>query len=174
MAPEPRDTHPEHDPKPLPGSKQLDDGVEIRDAQVEEIADLMPLLRAYCEFYECDPSDEGLRDFAETVITEPRWGALFIARDGGEAVGFAALAWKWSSLRGSLVGYLDDLFVEPAARGKGIADALISICAERAVANGAAALVWLTADDNHRAQKVYDRLGGTYGVYREYDLDLPR
>jgi hypothetical protein len=33
-------------------------------------------------------------------------------------------------------------------------------------------LVWLTADDNHRAQKVYDRVGGNFGVYREYELDL--
>lgn len=172
--PESNENAPQRDFQPLPGSKGLAAGIEIRETKVEEIADLMPLLRAYCDFYECDPTDDGLRDFAEALITDPRWGALFLARAEGKAVGFAALAWKWSSLRGSLVGYLDDLFVAPDARGQGIADALISLCADRAVERGATALVWLTADDNHRAQKVYDRLGGTYGVYREYDLDLPR
>lgn len=161
-------------PRPLPGSKDLAEGIVIRDAEVEEIADLMPLMRAYSDFYEAEPSDDGLRDFAETMITDPRWGCLLVAREGGRAVGFAALAWKWSSLRGSLIGYLDDLFVDPESRGKGVADALISLCAERALDNGATALVWLTADDNQIAQKVYDRLGGTYGVYREYELDLPR
>lgn len=161
-------------PRPLPGSKELAEGIEIRDAEIEEIADLMPLMRGYCDFYEAEPSDDGLRDFAEKMISDPRWGCLLIAREGPRAVGFAALAWKWSSLRGSLIGYLDDLFVDPRARGKGIADALISLCAERALDNGATALVWLTADDNHTAQKVYDRLGGTYGVYREYELELPR
>lgn len=167
---EPSDIEPEL--KILPGSKELAEGIEIRDARVEEIADLMPLLRAYCDFYECDPTDDGLRTFAETMLTESRWGCLFIARDSVRAIGFAALAWKWSSLRGSLVGYLDDLYVAPDTRGKGVADALISACAERATEKGAAALVWLTADDNHTAQKVYDRLGATFGVYREYELDL--
>ena len=160
------------DPRPLPGSKELAEGIEIREAKVEEIADLMPLMRAYSDFYESNPTDDGLRDFAETMITDPRWGCLLIARGPNGAVGFAALAWKWSSLRGSLIGYLDDLFVDPETRGQGIADALISACAERATERGAAALVWLTADDNHRAQKVYDRIGGTFGVYREYELDL--
>lgn len=168
--PDSADKSPE--PRPLTGSKELVDGVEIRDARVEEIADLMPLLRAYSDFYESNPTDDGLREFAETMITEPRWGSLFLARNSGGAVGFAALAWKWSSLRGSLIGYLDDLFVDPEARGQGIADALISACAERATDRGAAALIWLTADDNHRAQKVYDRVGATYGVYREYEIDL--
>ena len=161
-------------PRPLPGSEPLAEGIEIRDAEVEEIADLMPLMRAYSDFYEADPSDDGLRAFAETMIIDPRWGCLLVAREGSRAVGFAALTWKWSSLRGSLIGYLDDLFVDPDSRGKGIADALISLCAERAPENGATTLVWLTADDNHRAQKVYDRFGGTYGVYREYELELPR
>lgn len=160
------------DLKLLPGSKELAGDIEIRDARVDEIPDLMPLLRAYCDFYECDPTDDGLTAFAEKMLTESRWGCLFIARDPVRAVGFAALAWKWSSLRGSLIGYLDDLYVHPDARGKGVADALISACAERASGKGATALVWLTADDNHRAQAVYDRLGGTFGVYREYDLDL--
>lgn len=157
---------------PLPGSKPLAEGVEIRPAEVGEIAELMPLLRGYCDFYESNPTDEGLRTFADTLITEPRWGALLIARDGGDAVGFAAIAWKWSSLRGSLIAYLDDLFVAEHARGKGIADGLISACAEIGRQHGATALAWLTADDNSRAQKVYDRLGAEFGNYREYDLDL--
>lgn len=162
----------DRDLKPLPGSKELAEGIEIRDARLDEIPDLMPLLRAYCDFYECDPTDDGLKAFAEKMLTESRWGCLLIARELDRTIGFAALAWKWSSLRGSLVGYLDDLYVHPDARGKGVADALISVCAERASENGATALVWLTADDNHRAQAVYDRLGGTFGVYREYDLEL--
>ena len=172
--PDSNDTHRESPPRPLPGSKELAEGIEIRNARIEEIADLMPLMRAYCDFYESNPSDDGLRDFAEKMISDPKWGCLLIARRGKEAVGFAALAWKWSSLRGSLIGYLDDLFVDPDSRGLGIADALISLCAERALENGATTLVWLTADDNHTAQRVYDRLGGTYGVYREYEIELPR
>ena len=57
--------------KPLPGSKELAEGIEIRDARLDEIPDLMPLLRAYCDFYECDPTDDGLKAFAEK--RDPVW-----------------------------------------------------------------------------------------------------
>ncbi|HEU4980789.1 MAG TPA: GNAT family N-acetyltransferase, partial [Solirubrobacterales bacterium] len=68
--------------------------------------------------------------------------------------------------------YLEDLFVDPDARGNGIADALIESCAERCRELGMAAMEWLTAPDNHRAQKVYDRTGATPETFIEYDLEL--
>ena len=107
-----------------------------------------------------------------TLITDPSQGAVFIARDGDKTVGVATLDWKWSSLKGARIGYLEDLFVDPDARGSGIADALIQICADRCRELGMPALEWLTAPDNHRAQKVYNRTGAEAGTYVEYDLDL--
>jgi ribosomal protein S18 acetylase RimI-like enzyme len=83
------------------------------------------------------------------------------------------MGWKWSSLRGAKVGYLEDLYVHPAARGSGLADELIGACAERARERGAPALLWLTAPDNHRAQAVYNRIGGRSEAMLEYDLELP-
>ena len=154
------------------GPRQLDAGIEIRPARTDEIEELLPLIRAYCEFYETEPDDEGLRVMFETLITEPSQGAVFIARDDGRAVGFATLDWKWSSLKAARLGYLEDLFVEPEARGRGIADALIQVCGDRCRELGMRAMQWLTAPDNHRAQKVYDRAGAVAGTYLEYDLEL--
>src|SRR6266567_3308763 len=62
---------------------------------------------------------------------------------------------------------LEDLFVAPEARGKGAADALIEAVAERARRHGAPVVTWLTAPDNHRAQAVYNRVGGTSGTFLE-------
>src|SRR5262245_24294856 len=107
------------------GSRQLAEGVEIRPASTDEIEEMLPLIRAYCEFYETEPNDGGLRRMFETLISDPGQGVVFIARDGGRAVGFATLDWKWSSLKAARIGYLEDLFVDPQARGRGIADALI-------------------------------------------------
>jgi GNAT superfamily N-acetyltransferase len=136
------------------------------------VEDLLPLMRGYCEFYGEDPSDEGLRTMASTLIADPGQGALFIARDGDSAVGFAAMDWKWSSLRGARMGFLEDLFVAPDARGGGIADALIEACAEACRERGMPALEWMTATDNHRAQAVYDRVGAKGGVWKVYELEL--
>ena len=147
--------------------------MEISPAKPDEVEELLPLMRGYCDFYGANPSDEGLRTMASTLIGDPTEGAMFIARDpGGAAVGFASLDWKWSSTRGSQVGYLEDLFVDPDSRGDGYADALIEACAERCRERGLPALLWMTAPDNHRAQAVYDRVGGKPGTWIEYELSL--
>jgi GNAT superfamily N-acetyltransferase len=154
------------------GPRKLAEGVEIRPARIDEIEEMLPLIRAYCKFYETEPNDDGLREMFRTLITTPSQGSVFIARDDGRAVGFATLEWKWSSLKAARIGYLEDLFVDPAARGKGIADALIEVCAERCRELGMPAMEWLTAPDNLRAQQVYDRTGAESDAYLEYDLTL--
>ena len=146
----------------------------IRDATEADLEALMPLLRGYCDFYEADPSDEGLEQMARAVIAAPEDVAfLLVATDADDGVaGFAACAWKWSSLRGARIVVLDDLFVAENARGGGHADALIEASAAVARRHGAPVLTWLTAPDNHRAQAVYNRLGGQAEMFLEYELEL--
>ena len=147
--------------------------MEIRSAAEADVAALMPLMRGYCDFYESDPPDEGLEEMARALIAaDDGQGMLLVADDGGEVIGFAAIGWKWSSLRGARIAVLEDLFVEPEARGRGAADALIAECARRARASGAPVVTWLTAPDNHRAQTVYDRVGGRSAPFLEYELEL--
>jgi GNAT superfamily N-acetyltransferase len=147
--------------------------MEVRPAAESDIQALMPLMRGYCEFYEADPPDAGLDEMARALIaTTDDQGMLLVADDGGQVIGFAAVGWKWSSLRGARIAVLEDLFVAPEARGKGAAGALIEACASRAGANGAPVMTWLTAPDNHRAQAVYNRIGGTSDPFLEYELEL--
>ncbi len=68
--------------EPAEGPRALADGVEIRPARAEEAEELLPLMRAYCDFYEASPPDEGLLEMMRTLIADPSQGALFIARDG--------------------------------------------------------------------------------------------
>ena len=63
-----------------------------------------------------------------------------------------------SPLRGADIGFLDDLFVDPAARGGNIGEALIGHVAGVARARGWGVVRWITADDNYRARALYDRL----------------
>jgi len=147
--------------------------MEIRPAVESDLPALTPLMRGYCDFYKANPSDAGLDEMARALIaTEDDQGMLLVADEGGEAIGFAAVGWKWSSLRGARIAVLEDLFVAPEARGKGAADALIEAVAERARRHGFPVVTWLTAPDNHRAQAVYNRVGGTSGTFLEYELEL--
>ncbi len=126
----------------------------------EDLADLLPLMRGYCDFYEVAPSDEALLALARTLIEDPGEGVQLIARDDeGAAVGFATIFWTWSTLSAARLGVMNDLFVAEGARGGGAADALIAACAERCRERGATELAWQTAHTNLRAQAVYDRVG---------------
>jgi GNAT superfamily N-acetyltransferase len=146
----------------------------IREATEADLPVLMPLLRGYCDFYEANPSDEGLDRMARAVIIAPETEAFLLVatEDTGDVVGFAACGWKWSSLRAARIVVLEDLFVADGARGKGHADALIEATAGIARRHGAPAVTWLTAPDNRRAQAVYDRVGGRSKLFVEYDVDL--
>lgn len=127
-----------------------------------DTGELLPLMRAYCDFYRVDPADGDLLSMTRALIADPqREGFQLIARnDAGRAIGFATVFWTWSTSSASRTAVMNDLFVQPDARGSGIADDLIAECARLARERGGRSLTWQTARDNLRAQKVYDRVGG--------------
>ncbi len=141
-----------------------------------DLEDLLPLLRGYCDFYEVAPSDDALLAISRALIADPeREGMQLIARETGRpprAVGFATLYWTWQTLNAARLGVMNDLFVADEARGTGLADRLIAACRERAASRGARELAWQTAKDNHRAQKVYDRIGGSKSEWLDYSLPV--
>jgi GNAT superfamily N-acetyltransferase len=129
-------------------------------------------MRGYCDFYKSNPSDEALLAMSRTLIADPeREGLQLIARDDeGRAIGFATIFWTWSTNSAARIGTMNDLFVTAEARGSGAADALIRACAERCRERGAIRLEWQTALDNHRAQAVYERVGGQRERWLDYSL----
>jgi GNAT superfamily N-acetyltransferase len=142
--------------------------------QEADLAELLPLMRAYCDFYEVDPSDEALLAMSRALIGDPeREGVQLLARDGnGVAVGFATVFWSWSTLSAARVGVMNDLYVAEAARGQGLAQALIEACREQARERGATSVGWQTAKDNLRAQTVYDRIGAKRSEWVDYSLPV--
>jgi len=139
-----------------------------------DLPDLLPLIRAYCEFYDVAPADDALLAVSRALIADPdREGVQLIARsDSGEAVGFATVYWSWDTLVAARVGIMHDLFVIPPARGTGIADLLIEACVEECRRHGAAKLGWQTAPDNTRARRVYERVGATRDEWVDYWLSV--
>ena len=140
-----------------------------------DLADLLALMRAYCDFYAVQPPDGALLAMSRALIADPeREGVQLIARGpDGAALGFATIFWTWSTTRAARIGVMNDLFVAPAARGAGggrVGEALIAACAERCRAHGGVALTWQTALDNERAQALYDRIGARRSQWLDYDL----
>jgi GNAT superfamily N-acetyltransferase len=137
-----------------------------------DLDDLLPLMRAYCDFYSVSPSDEELLVMSRALIADPeREGVQLIARDGdGASAGFASMFWTWDTTEGGRIAVMNDLYVDAAARGGGVGTALIEACRAEARERGARVLAWKTALDNTRAQSVYDRIGAQRAQWLDYSL----
>lgn len=144
----------------------------IRRVGEGDVAEVLALMRAYCDFYEVSPPDGDLETIVRALIADPeREGVqLFAHSPDGDAVGFATIYWSWSTTEACRIGVMNDLFVAEEARGRGLADRLIHACRDECVRRGARRLTWQTATDNFRAQTVYDRVGGTREQWVDYWL----
>jgi ribosomal protein S18 acetylase RimI-like enzyme len=156
-------------------SSAVPDGHSIATVAEPDLEELLPLMRAYCDFYEVAPSDAALLELSRALIAAPQQeGLQLIAREAsGRVVAFATLFWSWSTTSAGRIGTMHDLYVSSHARGRGLADALIAACAERCAEHGAVVLQWQTAHDNRRAQAVYDRVGGVRESWLNYSLAIP-
>lgn len=142
-------------------------------ATLDDADALAPLFDAYRVFYG-RASDRALaRAFLRERLQRDE-SVIFIARDpAGEALGFTQLYPSFSSVSARRIWVLNDLFVSPAARHRGVARMLMECARAFAADTGALRLVLETAEDNRPAQALYESLGyvresGT----RHYALEL--
>jgi GNAT superfamily N-acetyltransferase len=105
---------------------------EVEASEAEIARDLFgPAPRAFCDIVEID----------------------------GEAVGFALWFYNYSTFKGRHGIFLEDLFVRPAARGRGAGKALLRRLARRCIDEGLGRLEWAVLDWNAPAIGFYDSLG---------------
>ena len=119
------------------------------------------LYKGYAEFYKMPMNDDILDKVWSWIFDkEIKFYAIGIKSSEGELIGFMHFREMPSPLRGSLVGFLDDLYIHPDFRGSGAVQLLFKELKSIAKANNWPYVRWITASDNHRARKVYDKLSG--------------
>lgn len=110
---------------------------------------------------EAHPDVDALREHLAPSAT-PRCEALLAeADDTGEAVGFALFFPNYSTFLTKWGIYLEDIYVRPSHRGKGIGFALLKRVAEIAVERGAGRMDWAVLDWNASAIDFYREIGAT-------------
>jgi GNAT superfamily N-acetyltransferase len=132
----------------------------IRRARPDEAGLVLSLVRELAEYEKLLHEVEA----TEAMISEALFGSnvrLFcdIAEWNGEAAGFAVWFINFSTFSGRSGIYLEDLFVRPELRGKGIGKALLSHLAKECVANGWSRLQWSVLDWNTPSIEFYKSLG---------------
>lgn len=135
-------------------------GLSIRPATIADAGLVMDFIRALAAYekleHEVDASVEDLR--AALFAPQPRAFCDIAAWDG-VAAGFALWFYNFSTFRGRHGIYLEDLFVLPDLRGRGIGKALLLGLAQRAVREGCARVEWSVLDWNKPAIDFYASLG---------------
>jgi GNAT superfamily N-acetyltransferase len=151
----------------------MSEQIQIAPVATAEFEQLLPLIGSYQRFYEVEDVDEERnRAFFRRFLAPSEDGMLIGARAEGRFLGFACLYWHFSSTLAAETVLMNDLYVEPDTRGKGIGRKLIEASREVARERGAAHLEWATAPDNHTAQRLYDSTGAERSEWVEYELGL--
>ena len=98
-------------------------------------------------------------DLLRDGFTDPRRFDCLMAEWSGEPAGFALYFHSYSTWVGHAGIYLEDIFVRPVYRGKGIGKALIAAVAAIAVAESCPRLEWSVLDWNQPSIDFYQRIG---------------
>ena len=133
--------------------------VTIRKAEAGDVPEMLALVKELAVF-EKDPeavtvTEAEMRDagFGPNAVW---WG--WVAEDTDGMLGMAVCYERYSTWRGR-VGYLEDIVVTQRARGQGIGEQLMKVCAEEAAVRKYHHLTWQVLDWNEGAIRFYERLG---------------
>ena len=143
--------------KPQRRPPSPDPHVQVRRAGPRDVPALAPLFDAYRQFYEMPPDPEASGRFL-TERLEHHESVIFLAEEDGQAVGFMQLYPIFSSTSLGRVYILNDLFVPPSVRRKGVGGLLLETAREWSDRHGILYLVLETAVDNP-AQNLYEAHG---------------
>ena len=134
-------------------SKATEDDLPIILRFIQDLADYERLRD------KCVATEEKLR---QTLFVDPRAAEVLIARIDGEAVGFTLFFHSYSTFLAQRGIYLEDLFVDPAARGNGVGFALLSSLARLAIERNCGRVEWAVLDWNQLAIDFYERMGAQH------------
>ncbi len=132
-------------------------GAVIVRATVQHVELLTPMFDGYRQFYKQPPDSRQARRFLRERLERDE-SVVFLAIEDEAGVGFTQLYPSYSSVSVKRVWILNDLFVVPEARQRGIASALLLRAEQFAVETQARGLELKTAKDNP-AQRLYERMG---------------
>ena len=132
--------------------------LRVVQAGLQHLGALVPLFDAYRVFYEQESDVAKAEAFLRERLTGLE-SIVFLAFQDDAPAGFTQLYPSFSSVSLARVWILNDLFVTPALRGRGVAEALLKRAATFAENAGALRLDLATQVENETAQRLYERLG---------------
>ena len=145
----------------------------IHPATLLDVDQLIPLFDGYRQFYGMSSDVDLARQFLVDRMTRKESVVLLAQGADGEPLGFIQLFPSFSSVRAAPIYVLNDLFVVPEARRRGVGTLLLQAAADKARASGAIRLKLSTAITNVAAQRLYEAMKWTREEdFHVYNLSL--
>ena len=136
--------------------------ISIRPAVRDDLDVVIGFIRALAGYERLADAVVLERDVLDAHLFGARpMAEVLMAELDGAAVGFALFFHNFSTFAGKPGIYLEDLFVDPSARGSGAGKALLRALARLAVERGCARMEWSVLDWNEPAIRFYESLGAT-------------
>lgn len=134
--------------------------VTIRHLEPGDRAAWEPLFRGYLEFYKSSLPDDVIDEsWARLMSADPQYHVGLCALDASETlVGIAHIIFHRSTWSKTHYCYLEDLFVSPETRAKGIGRKLIDAVYQEADVRDCTRTYWATQEFNYRARGLYDQV----------------
>lgn len=149
--------------------------ISIREATPDDIPLIHRLITGLAEFEDLAEVMTATEQDLEKALFGPKtYAEALIAEHDGKGCAFALYYYEFSTFLGSPGLYLEDLFVEAEARGKGIGKALLAHLSKLAVERGCHRIEWAVLNWNTRAIEFYEGLGaGRVTEWSSFELDQP-
>ena len=139
-----------------------------------DVSRLAPLFDAYRQFYRQPPDPARAERFLRERL-EAGESVIFLALEGDAPAGFVQLYPSFWSVAACRSWILNDLFVAPAFRGRGVGRALLDRARTHAEETGAGGMSLATQRTNATAQRLYEAMGWLRDEeFFHYELELPR
>jgi GNAT superfamily N-acetyltransferase len=147
--------------------------LQIRPAARTDVSAIVRLIRALAEFERLDgPDDEAALRLEEHAFGPSPRCEILVADQSGIVAGYALYFMTYSTFLARPSLYLEDLFVDPAHRRRGVGTAFLRRLASIAVERGCGRFEWAVLDWNVNAQRFYESLGArVMGEWRVCRLD---
>jgi GNAT superfamily N-acetyltransferase len=143
----------------------------VRPPVAADFVQWAELYAGYAAFYKVAQTPEMRAKVWGWLLDAGHTTEGLVAEVDGKLLGLVHFRPFARPLSASIGGFLDDLFVDPAARGSGAAAALIEALAAEGRKRGWTVIRWITAEDNYRARALYDQLAEKTR-WATYDLKL--
>ncbi len=146
------------------------DGLQLRFAQDKDTAVILGFIRELAEYEDLLDEVSATEDILKEALFTKKAAEVILAEFDGEPVGFALFFHNFSTFLGKAGLYLEDLYVKPDMRGRGVGKVMLSFLARLAMERKCGRLEWSVLDWNKPSIEFYKSMGAVpmedWTIYR--------